>query len=709
MNPKDKVSQTVDFFVMVKKVHFEALKDGLPKLSEAALRRMAAYWLGSQEAMIRPLEKLLPKLKKTMCSSEEVSQILDRLPKQSHDLLYYIQSEGGFLTVEELKSGFPTGREELLSASLGSLIQRGLVWECRVSSKAESSARLFILESCAGLLELPSFLEGKYGTLLHLRTKEQLNRLIQGMGGNASELTKRHEVVPWLKNQMRNPSRLRRFFDSLELNEKKLLKILALHAEGLSLEDILYEFSLFTSDDVEKQLKESLERLKDHFGLVDVLTVQEESGRKRLQQYVYRLPREAAYIIRTNFREKYRDSFPSIPIFEPPDEDFALGARGKERPTLWIDFQQLLNHLVRCEVGVIRKGGMHKKNLKRILDRLEGQLLDAYLYLDFLFLYAHKKSILFPEGERWKINNSEILPVQNESSFYRDFWAFYRNNASWNDRDSSPLQGVLQKGDLPQTFALRRAILRLLMDCPVGRWIEMRVFFDRLCDQERAFRSGEPPLVTNDPIREKYRFMKATIERSLSWIGIVDTTTIAAQRVNLFKLTENGAWLLGIKRDGSPFGKAEEMWALSIQPNLEILIPGNFPLEKQLFLARFTDDQKGRIILNRASIRRGLMDGLTVREMHDFLLEHTQGYLPPNVEHLLEEVGEKVGLILVGGEPIRLEVSSQAMLDELVVQKQFMPFIQERFGEKKALLRRGTDLRRLMEELKRAGYTPRPL
>jgi len=56
------------------------------------------------------------------------------------------------------------------------------------------------------------------------------------------------------------------------------------------------------------------------------------------------------------------------------------------KATIWIDFRQLLNHLIRCEVGVIRKGGMHKKNLKRILDRLESEKSDAYLYLDFLFL-----------------------------------------------------------------------------------------------------------------------------------------------------------------------------------------------------------------------------------------------------------------------------------------------------------------------------------
>lgn len=709
MNNKSTNTQKETLFLVLKKVHFEAIKDGLPRLSEEAIRRMAPYWLGSQDAMIQSLDKLQTKLKKAMSRPERVTRVLDRLPKRSYDLLYYILSEGGVMTREELQANFPADDRKTIADLLEPLLERGLVWELRSSSKEKQTARLFILETCSNMMELPSFFEGKFGTLLPNRTKEQLKSLVNSLGGDTAKLTRRHDVIPWLKWELRNPTRLRRLFDSLNLNDRRLLKILALHQDGLSYDELLYEFSLFTSKYPEEQMKKSLERLNDELGFIDIKSIQIEGVKKAYQQTIYRLPREAAEIIRKNFREKYRDTLPQIHTFKPLDEDFALGTRGKERPTLWIDFQQLLNHLIRCEVGVIRKGGMHKKNLKRILDRLEGHLLDAYLYLDFLFLYAYHKKILYPEGERWKINIREILPIQSEAAFYRDFWAFYRSNGSWNDRDSSPLQGVLQKGDNPQVFALRRAILRLLWDCPVGQWIETRVFFDELCDREMAFRCGEPPVISNDPMKEKFRFMKSTMERSLTWIGIVDTTTIPTQRISLFRLTEVGAWLLGSKTDVVPFTKPEEMWTLSIQPNMEILIPSSFPLEKQLFLARFTDDQKGRIILNRASIRRGLADGLTTREMMDFLVEHTQGYLPSNVEHLLVEVGEKASHIMVGGEPVRLEVHNQNLLDELLKKKQITPFIQERSGEKKVLIRRGVDLRKLMDELRKAGYTPRPL
>jgi hypothetical protein len=96
--------------------------------------------------------------------------------------------------------------------------------------------------------------------------------------------------------------------------------------------------------------------------------------------------------------------------------------------------------------------------------------------------------------------------------------------------------------------------------------------------------------------------------------------------------------------------------------------------------------------------------------MGDFLRDHNPGgSIPSNVEHLMNEVVEKTGNIFIGGEPFRLEVSDKILLDELLVQKRFLPFIQERADAKKAILRRGVDLDKLMEELRTAGYSPRAM
>jgi len=711
MAKKDRITNLEeDAYLVYKKAQFDALKDGIARLHEQPLRRLAAHWLGSQEAMISPLDELVESLREAMGDAAKLRGVLDRLPKRPFDLLYYLHSEGGRLSYDELHAGFPLREKEELRQLLQPLTSSGLVWELRIAAQEEETARFCLLSSCAELLHLPSFLEGKLGAVLPRKGKDQLARLTTKLGGDAKQLAKSREILPWLKSQLRNPVHLRRLYESCDINERKLLKILSLHPEGVRVSRLKHEFSLFSNKDPGSILPKALEHLEEELGLLDKRLVESETAPRKEKETAYRLPREVAYIIQHNFREKYRDEFPVIPIFRPPDEDFALSSRSKERSALWIDFQQLLNHLIRCEVGVIRKGGMHKKNLKRILDRLEGHPVDAYHYLDFLFLYAYERKILRPEGERWLVNVNNLLSIQNEATFCHDFWAFYRNNASWNDRDSSPLQGVLQKGDSVQVFSLRRSVLRMLWDCPVGQWIELKVFFDDLCDREEAFCSGPLPLITGDPIKEKYRFMKSTLERSLTWLGVVDTTSIAARRVDLFRLTELGAWLLRGKPDKSPFPPREEAETLHVQSNMEIIIPADFPLEKQLHLARFTDDHKGRILITRASIRRGLENNLSVREMRDFLREHSQdGTVPPNIEHLMNEVVEKAGNIFVGGEPFRLEVSDQMLLDELLMQKRFLPFIQERADGKKALLRRGTDVEKLMEELRNAGYSPRPL
>jgi hypothetical protein len=703
------MEQDDQIFLLVKKGQFEALKDGLAKLQEPHLRRIAAYWLGSQDAMLQAPDDLSSLLKEAMGSAVNLFNVLDRLPKKSYDLLYYILSEGGSVSLEELKTGFSSKDKKGLREALQPLTVRGLVWELRTAAADESGARLHVLSTCAAHLQMPSFLEGKLGTLLPHRSKEQLHNLVESLEGDAKQLSRNREIIPWLKSQLRNPVRLRRYIETFDLNDRKLFKILALHPMGLTASTLQHEYSLFCQKDPEEELQDMLDNLTNRLGLLHVDYASPEAGEKRVKEPVYRLPREIAHIIRFNFKEKYSDDFRPISIFLPPDEDFALSSRSKERSSLWIDFQQLLNHLVRCEVGVIRKGGMHKKNLKRILDRLEGHPVDAYHYLDFLFLYAYEREILYPEGERWKINVKNLLPVQHEAAFCWDFWTFYRNNASWNDRDSSPLQGVLQKGDSNYIFSLRRAILRLLWDCPVNQWIEMKMFFDSLMDREESFRNGEIPLAGMDPLREKYRFVKSTMERSLTWLGVVDTTTITSRRVDLFRLNDIGSWLLAGKPNQAPFAPREEAESVTVQNNLEITVPAGFPLEKQLYLARFTDDHKGRIVVTRASIRRGLEYTLSAREMREFLADHAQNTLPGNLDHIIQEVVEKSGNIFVGGEPTRLEVSDQMLMDELLEQKRFMPFIQERADAKKAYLRRGADLEKLLEELRSAGYSPRVL
>ncbi len=709
---KDKTKNLEESYVVVlKKKQFDAIKDGVTHLAEQPLRRMAAHWLGSQDAMILPLDELLPALQAALQDDEKLEQVLGGIPKRSYDLLFYILSEGGVATREELATGFLLRHGEALEQTAEPLLQYGLLWEVRSAADDPDSAKFHLLNACASYLHLPEFLEGKLGAILPRRSKEQLHALVERLGGDPVELHKTHALFHWLKAQLRNPVRLRKFFEKCEINTRKFLKILALHQEGIPASQLAYEFSLFVNKDPEALLAPIQDALVEKLGLVDTAQTAEDRKSKEL---LYRLPREVAHIIRYNFKQKYQDLFEPVPQYKSEDEDFALASRSKERSALWIDFQQLLNHLVRCEVGVIRKGGMHKKNLKRILDRLEGRPVDAYHYLDFLFLYAYEREILYPDNERWKINIEKLTPIQTEAAFCRDFWVFYRKNASWNDRDSSPLQGVLQKGDSPSIYALRRAILRMLWDCPVYQWIEMRAFFHILMDREEAFRSGELPLPTPDVVKEKYRFMKSTLERSLSWIGIVETASHPAQRVDLFRLTEIGAWLLQTRNAKPPFVEREAAprtgtfpEKLVIHSNLEITVPAGFPLEKQLYLARFTDDHKGRILITRAAIRRGLEDGLSAREMRQFLWEHNQGSIPGNLDHMIAEVVEKTGNIFVGGEPVSLEVSDHMLLDELLMQKRFLPFIQERAGARRAFLRSGTDLNKLMEELRSAGYSPR--
>ncbi|MFH1862535.1 MAG: hypothetical protein ABH878_06940, partial [bacterium] len=364
--------------MVYKKVQFDPIKDGLLNLPPRFLRLMAAYWLGSHDATLQTEAEVLEQLQIAFAEDRDRLQaVLDRLPRRSFDLLYSILSEGGLPTFEELQAVFPLRSNERLRTLLQPLVFRGLVWELRSTQKDELSARLFVLETCRAQLKLPSYLQDKLGAFLPGLSRKQLRELIEILEGETKQLRGAQAII-WLKTQLRSLLSVRRLFESFNNNDKRLLKILSLQTEPISIERLFREFSLFSNDNAEVNFANSIAHLSSDLGLAKSIQLDEGKGLRASKRTVLCLPREVAHIIRYNFKEKYKDVIPPIPVFKPPDEDFALGTKGKERPTLWIDLQQLLNHLIRCEVGVIRKGGMHKKNLKRILDRLEGHPVDAY-------------------------------------------------------------------------------------------------------------------------------------------------------------------------------------------------------------------------------------------------------------------------------------------------------------------------------------------
>jgi hypothetical protein len=192
------MDQEDQIFLLVKKGQFEALKDGLARLQESHLRRMAAYWLGSQDAMLQSSDELIPMMKDAMGNAAKLNYVLDRLPKRANDVLYYILSEGGSLSLEELRAGFPIKDKKGLREALQPLILRGLVWELRPSAQDEAGSRLHLLSTCATHLQLPSILEGKLGTMLPHRSKEQLHTLVEALEGDAKQLSRNRETIPWL-------------------------------------------------------------------------------------------------------------------------------------------------------------------------------------------------------------------------------------------------------------------------------------------------------------------------------------------------------------------------------------------------------------------------------------------------------------------------------------------------------------------------------
>lgn len=147
------VSPEEDLYILIRKSQFDAVRDGIPRLREQPLRRMAAYWLGSERGMIEPLDDLLAELQEAMNSPVKLGYVMDRLPKRSVDLLYYVLSEGGVLAYDELQAGFPVREKEDLRIILQPLAVSGLIWDVRAAAQEEEYSAVLPSVNLRGRLE----------------------------------------------------------------------------------------------------------------------------------------------------------------------------------------------------------------------------------------------------------------------------------------------------------------------------------------------------------------------------------------------------------------------------------------------------------------------------------------------------------------------------------------------------------------------------
>ena len=213
----------------------------------------------------------------------------------------------------------------------------------------------------------------------------------------------------------------------------------------------------------------------------------------------------------------------------------------------------------------------------------------------------------------------------------------------------------------------REAVLKYVRHCPIGQWckFEQMVYYMRKLDRHFLTECTGEVLPYDDYHSSYYsggstwdelegRFVEIALTEYLTTLGIVEVIISESEddsgtvyyRLELFKLTEFGAYVLGINE---AYGEKLEIQQASnsdqgdmiVQPNGDIIIgQGVLQMSHQLFFDKFAeqvaDDNVKIYHLAFTSIVRALDQSISVQQIIDYLDRYVKYPVPANIRTELE-------------------------------------------------------------------------
>ncbi|MBI2863527.1 MAG: helicase-associated domain-containing protein [Chloroflexi bacterium] len=269
--------------------------------------------------------------------------------------------------------------------------------------------------------------------------------------------------------------------------------------------------------------------------------------------------------------------------------------------------------------------------------------------------------------------------------------------------------------------ARSRVLKHLAAGCKVGQFYNLQTFaeFTVATDQELLGSS----LITSeirrysllsrmDVDKTMTGFVTNVIAFPLHWLGLTALARAStggpgnASPVLCFSLTPVGAWALDVP-GGAPPPEASNK-PLIVQPNFEIvsILAGGQVLRE---LSRFADlsrsDQARLYTLTKASVLRGIDDGLSAEGIVDFLNNHSQKEIPQNVAYSIADWVRQYAPLTFSTATV-VEVEAEHVLSELLAAPRFSSFFARRLSPTAAIVNPDVDLRKLANELRKRGYSP---
>lgn len=409
-------------------------------------------------------------------------------------------------------------------------------------------------------------------------------------------------------------------------------------------------------------------------------------------------------------------------VAEEVQPETAPAARSEAFDALSRDVLTFAGHFERYSTKRVATGGVGKKTLQRIAPWLRRNDDD---YAGFLGVFLIDRRVLFEGEDRWEISRPNLLRLWQPERLLRSFFHFWLRTPLWNEslQDPDVLSFVRREyiSQDPTLEARRRRLCEELAATPAGEATELGALLARL---DRSFQSRGRG--TDDGRFASYggRVSAAAALRRmlcgpLAWFGVVEPVPHGPRAgrvtndVEVFRVTALGRsifaedWAAVVRALGPSLSDPKAQ--VTIQPNLEVLVPPDLECAAYLSLARLGELRSVDIYTSFAitwdSLMNALDRGSTAEQVLAFLESVSATGVPATVRQLIQDCEGRHGEVRIGIAGPYVEARDDRLLGELEANPRFGPYIQRRIADQLALLTSNVDLDRLAKELRKAGYS----
>jgi hypothetical protein len=386
--------------------------------------------------------------------------------------------------------------------------------------------------------------------------------------------------------------------------------------------------------------------------------------------------------------------------------------------TLVQDTCSFLSYLQNEDVKPHKDGGLNRRDGQRINERFlvreEPECLAFLHHLCQRLGLVHTSEGLLkpnpPEAKRWlKAPRAEQLLALQEA---------WRKDPDWNELWRVKSLRCEPTGWHNDPLLARKKILEHLARCPPQQWLSLTSFTEAIKEDDPDFQRPDGDY-TSWYIREVATGQYLTgfehwdqvegaliihlVTKPLHWLGATSLGYDAEGTLRSFLITPWGVAFLGLPGE-IPAEVPPSL--MVVQPDFTIIAPTGGSLYDRFQLERVAAWQSSGesyvYRLTRASLARGLRQGIKIEMILAFLKRVSGGQVPKNVVSALRNWDKRRGQIRVR-RALLLQVESEPIMEELITSPQTRAYLREIISPKAAIISR-EDWPKLLDELRKLGY-----